>query len=160
MARAPIPTWCFALVVVRKGDQFLIVQESKYGQPWYLPAGRVEEGESFADAAVRETREEGGIPVRITGVIRVEHSPSPAGARMRVIYLAEPTDDTPPKTEPDDESLGAKWVTRDQLAHHDLRGDEVAQLFDYVADGGTIYPPAVIQSEGVPYRVAHLEPRG
>ncbi|HEY1187907.1 MAG TPA: NUDIX hydrolase [Gemmata sp.] len=155
MARAPIPTWCFALAVVRKGDQFLIVQESKYGQPWYLPAGRVEEGESFADAAVRETREEAGIPVRITGIVRVEHSPSRAGARMRVVFLAEPTDDTPPKTEPDDESLGAKWVTRAELPQYDLRGGEVAQLFDYVATGGTIYSPGVIQNEGAPYRAGN-----
>ncbi|MBY0456909.1 MAG: NUDIX domain-containing protein, partial [Gemmataceae bacterium] len=117
MARPPIPTWCYALIVVRKGDRFLLVQETNYGQPWYLPAGRVEPGESFADAAVRETLEESGIPVRITGLIRVEHSPSPAGTRLRVIFLAEPTDDTPPKTEPDDESLGAAWVTLDELAN-------------------------------------------
>lgn len=147
MPRAPIPTWCFALVVVRKGDHFLLVQESKYGQPWYLPAGRVEEGESFADAAVRETLEEAGIPVRVTGIIRVEHSPSPAGARMRVIYLAEPTDDTPPKTEPDDESLGAAWVTLDELPNYALRGDEVAELFAHVANGGAVYPPELIRPE-------------
>ena len=41
MARTPIPTWCFAIVVVRRGDQFLLVQERSHGQPWYLPAGRV-----------------------------------------------------------------------------------------------------------------------
>src|SRR5262245_12738980 len=81
MAREPIPTWCFALVVVRKGDQFLLVHEKKKNQPWYLPAGRVEPGESFAEAAVRETLEEAGIPIRLTGVIRVEHSPGPYGAR-------------------------------------------------------------------------------
>jgi len=153
MPREPIPTWCFALVVVRKGNHFLLVQESKYGQPWYLPAGRVEEGESFAGAAVRETLEEGGIPVRVTGIIRVEHSPSRAGARMRVIFLAEPTDDSPPKTEPDDESLGAVWVTREELTQYTLRGEEVADLFDYVANGGLIYSPDIIQPEGVPYRV-------
>ena len=147
MPRAPIPTWCFALAVVRKGDRFLLVQESKYGQPWYLPAGRVEEGESFADAVVRETREEAGIPVRVTGIIRVEHSPSPAGARMRVVYLAEPTDDTPPKTEPDDESLGAAWVGLDELPNYTLRGDEVAELFHYVASGGPVYPPELIRPE-------------
>lgn len=147
MPRAPIPTWCFALVVVRKGDHFLLVQESKYGQPWYLPAGRVEEGESFADAAVRETLEEAGIPVRVTGIILVEHSPSPAGARMRVIYLAEPTDDTPPKTEPDDESLGAAWVTLDELPNYALRGEEVAELFAHVANGGAVYPPELIRPE-------------
>ena len=153
MPRAPIPTWCFALVVVRKGDQFLIVQESKHGQPWYLPAGRVEEGESFAAAAVRETREEAGIPVRITGLIRVEHSPSRAGARMRVIFLAEPVDDTPPKTEPDDESLGAKWINLDEIGRHDMRDGEVAELFQYVLNGGPIHSPDIIQSEGVPYGV-------
>lgn len=155
MPRAPIPTWCFALVVVRKGDRFLIVQESKQGQPWYLPAGRVEEGESFADAAVRETREEAGIPVRITGLIRIEHSPGPAGARMRIIYLAEPTDDTPPKAEPDDESLGAKWVTCAELAGHNLRDPEVAELFAYVAGGGAVHSPDVIRAEGVPYRAGN-----
>jgi len=152
MAREPIPTWCFALVVVRKGDRFLLIQESKYGEPWYLPGGRVESGESFTDAAVRETLEEAGIPVRVTGVIRIEHSPSPAGARMRILFLAEPTDDTPPKSEPDDESLRAAWVSLDELGAYRLRGAEVAALFAYVAAGGPVYPPELLQPEGAPYR--------
>lgn len=152
MPREPIPTWCYALVVVRKGDRFLIIQESKYGEPWYLPGGRVEAGESFTDAAVRETREEAGIPVRVTGLIRIEHSPSAAGARMRVLFLAEPTDDTPPKSEPDDESLRAAWVGLDELAQYQLRGPEVAELFTYVARGGTVYPTELLGPEGAPYR--------
>ena len=152
MPREPIPTWCFALVVVRKGDRFLLVQESKYGEPWYLPGGRVEAGESFVDAAVRETREEAGIPVRIIGVIRIEHSPSRAGSRMRVLFLAEPTDDTPPKSEPDDESLRASWVTLNELTDYTLRGEEVEELFTYVANGGTVYPPELLQPEGAPFR--------
>src|SRR4051794_25942985 len=154
MPREPIPTWCFALVVVRKGDRFLLVQESKYGEPWSLPGGRVETGESFIDAAVRETREEAGIPVRVTGVIRIEHSPTPAGARMRILFLAEPTDDTPPKSEPDDESLRAAWVALDELEAYRLRGPEVAELFAYVAGGGTVYPPELLQLEGAPYHSA------
>jgi phosphatase NudJ len=152
MPREPIPTWCFALVVVRKGDRFLLIQESKYGEPWYLPGGRVEAGESFADAAVRETREEAGVPVRVTGVIRVEHSPTKAGSRIRILFLAEPTDDTPPKSEPDDESLRAEWVALDELPNYALRGEEVAELFAYVANGGTVYPPDLLQPEGAPFR--------
>lgn len=152
MAREPIPTWCFALVVVRKGDRFLLIQESKYGEPWYLPGGRVEAGESFTDAAIRETREEAGIPVRVTGVIRIEHSPSRAGARMRVLFLAEPTDDTPPKSEPDDESLRAAWVGLDELPAYKLRGEEVEQLFRFVAGGGAVYPPELLQAEGAPFQ--------
>lgn len=153
MPREPIPTWCFSLVVVRKDDRFLLVQESKYGQPWYLPAGRVEAGESFPEAAVRETLEEGGIPVRVIGIIRIEHSPTPAGARLRVIYLAEPTDDTPPKTEPDDESLGATWVTLEDLPNYPLRGEDVEELCSYVANGGAIYPLDLLQPEGTPFRL-------
>ena len=34
MPRNPIPTWFFALVVVRKGERFLLVHEAKHGQGW------------------------------------------------------------------------------------------------------------------------------
>lgn len=71
MARTAIPTWFFVLVVVRRGDRFLVVHERKHGQLWYLPAGRVEPGESFAAAAARETREEAGIPIHLEGVARM-----------------------------------------------------------------------------------------
>jgi 8-oxo-dGTP pyrophosphatase MutT (NUDIX family) len=152
MPRDPIPTWCFAVVVVRRGDQFLLVHERKHGQLWYLPAGRVEPGETFADAAWRETFEEAGVPVRMVGVLRVEHSPGVAGARIRVVFLAEPVDDTPPKSVPDDESLGAAWVRLDELAGYPLRGDEVRELFAYVANGGAVYPVSLLQPEGKPYR--------
>jgi phosphatase NudJ len=154
MPREPIPTWCFALVVVRKGDRFLLIQESKYGEPWYLPGGRVEAGESFADAAARETREEAGVPVRVTGVLRIEHSPTKAGSRIRVLFLAEPADDTPPKSEPDDESLRAEWVALDELPNYALRSEEVAELFAYVANGGAVYPLELLQPEGAPFGAA------
>lgn len=45
MAHSPIPTWYFALTVVRRENQFVLVHERKHGQLWYLPAGRVELGE-------------------------------------------------------------------------------------------------------------------
>jgi phosphatase NudJ len=152
VTREAIPTWCFALVVVRRGDKFLLVHESKHGQLWYLPAGRVEPGETFEAAAIREALEETGVPVRLVGVLRVEHSPGRHGARLRVVFLGEPADDTPPKSEPDEESLGAAWVSLEQLAEHPLRGDEVRELFEYVAAGGPVYPMSLLQSEGMPYR--------
>lgn len=154
MAREPIPTWCFSLVVVRRGDQFLLVHERKHGQLWYLPAGRVEPGETFEAAARRETLEESGVPVRVVGVLRVEHSPIATGARMRVVFLAEPIDDTPPKDVPDEESLEAAWVRLEELSEYPLRGDEVRELFAYVAEGGAVYPVSVLQREGMPFRIA------
>jgi phosphatase NudJ len=151
MARQPIPTWFYAVVVVQRGDQFLLVHESKHGEPWYLPAGRVEAGESFAAAACRETLEEGGIPIRLLGVLRIEHSPAPQSARLRVVFLAEPADDTPPKQQPDEESLEAAWVRLDELDRYPLRGDDVRELLTYVASGGAVFPLDIIRPEGRPY---------
>ena len=128
MSREPIPTWYFAVVVVRHRDRFLLVQERKHGQRWYLPAGRAEPGESLAEAAARETLEESGVKVRLTGVLRVEHSPSPRRARLRAVYLAEPSGDTKTKQEPDDESLRAEWVSLSELDQYEMRGPEVEQL--------------------------------
>lgn len=38
----------------------------------YLPAGRVDYGESFPTGAIRETQEEAGIPVTLSGVLRIQ----------------------------------------------------------------------------------------
>jgi phosphatase NudJ len=148
MAREPIPTWYFALVVVRRGDRFLLVQEAKHDQLWYLPAGRVEPGETFAAAAVRETLEESGVPVELEGVLRVEHSPREDGyARVRVLFLARPVDDTPPKREPDEHSLRAAWVRLADLPRLPLRGEQVRSILEHVSLGGPVYPLSLIQPE-------------
>lgn len=152
MAREPIPTWYFALVVVRLGHRFLIVQERKHGQLWYLPAGRVEPGETLVAAAVRETLEESGVPVAVEGIIRIEHTPRPDGtARCRVFFLARPIDDTLPKSVPDDDSLRAAWVTIEDLEKLPMRGDEVRRLFTHVEKGGQIHPLSLLRFEGEPF---------
>lgn len=149
MAREPIPTWYFAVVVVRdERGRFLLVHERKHGQLWYLPAGRVERGETLAAGAEREALEETGVPIVLEGVLRVEHSPTPSGARVRVIYLARPADDRPPKSEPDDESLEARWVALDELGDYPLRGPEVERLFREVSQGAPVYPMSLIRYEG------------
>jgi phosphatase NudJ len=154
MARQPIPTWYFALAVVRRGDRFLLVQEAKHGQLWYLPAGRAEPGEDLAATARRETLEEAGIPIVVEGILRVEHTPMVGGsARLRVIFAARPADDTAPKSVPDDESLRAAWVGLDEMSTYPLRGEEVRELCEYAARGGPVYPLSVLQREGASYRV-------
>ncbi|HEY9902957.1 MAG TPA: NUDIX domain-containing protein [Candidatus Sericytochromatia bacterium] len=153
MPREPIPTWYFALVVVRLQHRFLLVHERKHGQNWYLPAGRVEPGESLVEAARRETLEESGVPVVIEGILRIEHTPFIEGmARLRVIFVAHPEDDTPPKSIPDEESLGAGWFSLEELESLSLRGEEVRKIFDYVANGAPIYPVELITFEGTPFK--------
>lgn len=154
MSREPVATFFFALAVVRKGPLFLLVHEQKHGQLWYLPAGRVEPGEQIWEAAIRETREEAGIPIALDGIIRFEHLPDPDFSRVRVIFLAHPTGETPLKTRPDEDSLGAAWVSLAGLKNYPLRGAEVEELFRYVAGGGFICPLDMLALEGSPVRPA------
>jgi 8-oxo-dGTP pyrophosphatase MutT (NUDIX family) len=147
MAREPIPTWCFALVVVRRGDQFLVVRERKHGQLWYLPAGRVEAGETFAEAAHRETLEESGVPIVLEGILKVQHTPSANGARLRLLLLARPADDTPPRAVPNEHTLEARFVTLGELAALPLRGPEVKAIFEWVANGAAVAPMELLGAE-------------
>jgi 8-oxo-dGTP pyrophosphatase MutT (NUDIX family) len=151
MPRPPIPSHFFVLVVVRRGDRFLLVQEAKHGNTWYVPAGRVEPGESFAAAALRETLEETGVPVTLEGVLRVEHTPFADFTRLRVIYLARPASDAAPKTTPDEHSLRSAWYPLDEIAGLALRGDEVLELCRAVAAGCPVYPVSVLGREGEAY---------
>lgn len=140
MSRAPIPTWYFAMVVVRRGHRFLLTQEQKYGSTWSLPGGRVEPGESLVTAAVREVHEETGVPVRIDGILRIEHAPADATARVRVLFIGSPIDDTPPKTVADAESLGAAWLTIEEIREKPLRGAELRAVLESVEAGRQIFP--------------------
>lgn len=147
MARSPIPTWYFALAIVRLGHRFLLTQERKYGASWSIPGGRVEPGETLTAACVREVLEETAIPVRLDGIYRIEHAPSPSGARVRVIFAATPLDDTSPKTVADEESLKAAWLTLDEIKRLPLRGSDLRSLLESVAEGRGIMPLDILGDE-------------
>ncbi len=151
MARTPIATWCFALVVVRQGDRFLVIRERKHGQLWYLPAGRVEPGEDFFTGARREAEEEAGFPVRLTGILRVEHTLRPGGeARLRVVFVGEPAAGLIDAPTGGPDAMAAAWVTPAEAEQLPLRGEGLPALFRYVLNGGLLYPLEVLTTEGAP----------
>ncbi|MER2561537.1 MAG: NUDIX hydrolase, partial [Myxococcaceae bacterium] len=113
---------------MRQGERLLVVHEAKHGQQWWLPAGAVEPGETFEEAALRETLEESGLRVRLDGIVRLERSVIDGGARERVIFTAVPLDASPPKSVADEHSLEARWCTLDELERLPLRGEEPLEL--------------------------------
>ncbi|MBK7048189.1 MAG: NUDIX hydrolase [bacterium] len=134
MVRESMPAWFYALVVVRRGDHFLLVEETDHGGGWYLPAGRVEPGETLHEAALREVREEAGIDVILDGVYRIEHTVlESGGARVRVLFSATPSDDRAPKSHPDEHTLRAAWFTRCEAAKLPLRSGEVTDILALAA---------------------------
>lgn len=152
MARDPLDLHAFALVVVHVGERVLLVRETQHGGGWYLPAGRVERGESLTDAAVRETMEEAGVHVTLEGVVRVEYTPVGHGVRVRAIFTARPSDDTPPKSVPDEHTEEARYFTLDELAELPLRGGEVEGIARFVLGGGVVHPLSVLGHEGERWR--------
>src|SRR3954462_12718811 len=147
MARPGIPTWFFALVVVRRGHRFLMTQEQKYGGSWSIPGGRVEPGETLGGAAIREGLEETGVPIRLDGILRIEHTTDEYGSRMRVLFTGAPIDDTPPKSVPDEESLGAAYLTIDEIRARKVRGAELGVLLEGVLAGRQVFPLELLGPE-------------
>ncbi len=151
--RRHFDSYNFAVVVVQHPDgRFLAVREVG-GRGWWLPAGFVDPGESFAQSALRETREEAGIEVRLEGILRIEHSLIGTWrARMRVVYYARPLDETPPKTVPDRESEEARWVTIPEIealarSFPGLRGPELLMWARYLDGGGEVSPLKFLGTE-------------
>jgi len=142
----PAPYAAFAWTVCRRKDGcFLLVNEpagiSRGAPRYWLPAGRVDVGESLLQAACRETLEEGGVEVHVTGVLRFMCShfdgyhPCP-----RIIFLAEPVDEecVVPKSIPDWESAGSLWVQAKAVLSLDddfFRSPDPVELFPAVESG-------------------------
>lgn len=132
MARTRIPSSFFVFVIVEHDGRVLIVRERKHGQLWYAPAGGLEAGESIAEAAIRETREEAGVTVEPLGIVRVDQEWQLAATGLagwwRFVLLARPVGSLAPKPTADEHSLEARWVEPDAIARFPLRHPEVIDL--------------------------------
>ena len=62
------------VVVVNDADEILMIRRTD-NDNWAVPGGAIDLGESVAQAAVRETREESGIECEITGIIGIYSDP-------------------------------------------------------------------------------------
>lgn len=149
--RTVFKTYCFAIVIVRHPEtkKFLAVKETRK-KGWWLPAGAVDNVENFEVAAVRETKEEGGLDIDLKGILHIDYSVFKGMVRHRVIFYAEPKDpNQPPKSIPDSESEEARWVTLDEYSNYThLRGKELLKWGKYLEDGGLIFPLSLMTREG------------
>jgi len=109
----PIQTNIVAGVVIKNDGKYLLVQEKKpavYGL-WNFPAGKVEEGHTIEETAIKEAKEEVGYDVKL----------------LRKLDIFQAHAQTPPKHAfegkiiggkldwPKDEILDAKWFTWEEI---------------------------------------------
>ncbi|MGZ4290497.1 MAG: NUDIX hydrolase [Gaiellaceae bacterium] len=95
-------------VVVRDG-RVLLVHRARYDD-WSLPKGKLEVGESWEEAALREVWEETGLRCRLAGPLGVSRY-EVRGMPKEVRWWAMTTDDEPG---PSNEVDAVRWASREE----------------------------------------------
>lgn len=105
-----------AAVIVDAGRVLLVRRRVKEGSlSWQFPSGEVEEGESPADAAIREAREETGLTVAGTKILGERVHPN-TGRTM--IYVACSVLDGSARIMDEDELVELVWSDREGLTEY------------------------------------------
>lgn len=119
--------------------RYLVVQERD--GTFYLPAGRVEDGENLVAAVVRETLEEAQQLIGVRGLLAFDHDLVAVDRfRMRFVFVGFRAVASPVKTTSDAHSRGAEYLTRDEIARRPLRHREVLTHIDAYASGRALMP--------------------
>ena len=141
-APAPNSVKPAAAVAIVNGDSILMLKRRDNGK-WTMPGGTLEYGESLAECAVREMREEAGLPVEITDVIgtytdpniRIAYSDGEIRQEFTIVYAGKCTGSD---IVLDDESTDFQWVSFakiDDLEMADSQKRRVQDVIDYYKTG-------------------------
>jgi 8-oxo-dGTP pyrophosphatase MutT (NUDIX family) len=97
-------------VVVRDGE-VLLVHRPRYDD-WTFPKGKLDPGESFEDAALREVEEETGLRCNLGRELPATRYA--VGTRPKIVryWLMTPEAETP--FVPNDETDELRWLSRDE----------------------------------------------
>jgi 8-oxo-dGTP pyrophosphatase MutT (NUDIX family) len=129
-------------IVAREDGAVLLIRRTDNGN-WALPGGAIEMTESVADAAVRETLEETGIQVEVTGLLGIYSDPrhvihftsnDEVRREFSVVLTARPVGGEPT---PSSESSEVRWVAPAELADYAMGGAMRKRVDDYLKGAGT-----------------------
>lgn len=97
----------------------LLIQRSDNGL-WALPGGGQDFGESIAETAVRETKEETGVDVEVISLVGiytdprhlVEYSDGEVRQQFSICFRCRPIDGTPTRSS---ESVDVRWIDHSKV---------------------------------------------
>lgn len=117
-------------VVIKKDGKYLLLQEKqpKAYMLWNFPGGKVDIGESFEQAAIREAKEESGYDVELIRELGIFQETSTKAVKH---YFEAKIVGGELKL-PEDEILEAKWFTYDEVKQKEdkLRNDGILKCIE------------------------------
>ena len=125
------------VVVVNEAGEILMIRRSD-NDNWAVPGGAVDLGESVAQAAVRETREESGIECEITGVVGIYSDPKhvilyTSNGEVRqefsIVLTARPLSGQPT---PSSETSEVRWVSVPAVRDYTMDRSMRIRIDDYL----------------------------
>lgn len=138
--------------VIEQDGKFLFVEELSGGEKVInQPAGHLEANETLAEAALRETLEETGWKVQLTGLLSVNlyHSENNGVTYQRTTFCASPIERV--SNELDDGIIRAVWLS-EQEARHFTAPCRSPLVLDAIAryQQGMVYPLDILGTLGDP----------
>ncbi len=130
-----------AAVAEQNGRYLMVEEHNSLGKTVVnQPAGHLEEGETLAEACVRETMEETGWQFRPTALIGLYRwiSPRDGETFLRYCFSGELGEQLS-KTPPDSDIIRSRWLTRTELEQIPLRSVLVLSCIDDFVSGNQ-YP--------------------
>jgi 8-oxo-dGTP diphosphatase len=101
-------------LIWRKGPQgepeLAVIRRARYGDEWSLPKGKLQDGESWENAALREVQEETGCRTRLTTFAGVSAYPTENGPKVVVYWNMEPIGEGQPPADKE-ESKEVAWLS-------------------------------------------------
>ncbi|WP_406205414.1 NUDIX hydrolase [Kitasatospora sp. NBC_01560] len=97
----------YVLIADSDGENVLLVRNH---DSWSLPGGRREVGESLAEAAVREAKEEAGVVVEARRIVDVSERITDDLHDVFTVFSAELLSGDPAANEHDDDVTEVAWV--------------------------------------------------
>ncbi len=132
------------VIVVNDQGEILMIQRSDNGN-WAVPGGGMDLGESMPGCAIRETKEETGYDVEITGLVgiytdpnhRIEYtSDGEVRQEFSIVFTARPLAGEPT---PNPEALNVDWFSPEQLAELKIHDTMRKRIQQYIDGGGQPY---------------------
>lgn len=121
-----------SFVMVEENDNYLLICESsaKWKGQWYLPGGNVLKKEDPQVAVLRETTEETGLRVTLTGIFYFCFHAAMIKPELDIFYCGRPSAGKL-KTSKDKHSSGAGWFSYEEILGLPLRGNALEVINAY-----------------------------